>query len=98
MDFRRLTPTEREGSTPVRRPRAVIVTDDGLGFAVAECDVVDGHSRIPSLESGAFGRFSCPQVPVRAVTSVMNVRSARAWEVTQMPRTAVSIRAPSPKV
>ena len=48
VDFRRLTPAESQGPTPVRRPRAVIVTDDGLGFAVAKCDVVDGHNGIPS--------------------------------------------------
>jgi hypothetical protein len=47
VDFRRLTPTEGHGAPPVRRPRAVIVADDGLGFAVAKCDVVDGHSGIP---------------------------------------------------
>jgi len=47
MGLRRLTPTEGEGTTPVRRPRAVIVADHSLGFAVAKCDVVDGHSGIP---------------------------------------------------
>jgi hypothetical protein len=47
VNFRRLTPAEGQGAPPVRRPRAVIVADDGLGFAVAKCDVVDGHSGIP---------------------------------------------------
>jgi hypothetical protein len=47
VGFRRLTPTEGQGATPVRRPRTVIVTDDGFGFAVAKCDVVDGHNGIP---------------------------------------------------
>src|SRR6266481_9477956 len=47
VDLRSLAPTEGESATPVRRPRAIIVTDDGLGFAVTECDVVGGHSGIP---------------------------------------------------
>jgi hypothetical protein len=47
MGFCRLTPTEGEGTTPVSRPRTVIVTDDGLGFAVPKCDVVDGHNGVP---------------------------------------------------
>jgi hypothetical protein len=47
MGFCRLTPTDSEGATPIRRPRTVIVTDDGLGFAVAECDVIDGHGGVP---------------------------------------------------
>ena len=47
-----LTTMENDGATRVRRPRTVIVTADGLGFAVAECDVVDGHSGIPSFEGG----------------------------------------------
>jgi hypothetical protein len=37
VGFRRLTPTKGEGATLVRRPHAVIVTDDSLGFAVAKC-------------------------------------------------------------
>src|SRR5216683_2902233 len=48
VDLRSLAPTKGESATPVRRPRAIIVTDDGLGFAVTECDVVGGgHSGIP---------------------------------------------------
>ena len=50
MGFRSLAPTERESATPVRRPGTVIVTHDGLGFVVAECDEIGGHSGIP------FGR------------------------------------------
>ena len=53
VGFCRLTPTEGERATPVRRPRTVIVTDDGLRFAVAKCDAVDGHSGIPP-EAGWF--------------------------------------------
>ena len=45
--FGRFTPREGKGATAVRCPCAVIITDDGLGFAVAKCDVVDGHSGIP---------------------------------------------------
>src|ERR1700752_4633138 len=45
--FRYLSPTQGEGAMLVGRPRAVIVADDGLGFAVAKCDAVDGHSGIP---------------------------------------------------
>jgi hypothetical protein len=47
VGFRRLSPMEGEGATPIRRPCAVIVANDGLGFAVAKCDVVDGQSGIP---------------------------------------------------
>jgi hypothetical protein len=46
VDFRSLAPMEGESATPIRRPRAVVVTDDGLGLAVAECDLVGGHSAI----------------------------------------------------
>jgi len=45
--FRRLSPTQGEGAMLVGRPRAVIVADDSLGFAVAKCNAVDGHSGIP---------------------------------------------------
>ena len=45
--FRRLSPTQGEGAMLVGRPCALIVADDGLGFAVAKCDAVDGHSSIP---------------------------------------------------
>ena len=41
--FRRLSPTQGEGAMLVGRPCALIVADDGLGFAVAECDVVERH-------------------------------------------------------
>ena len=43
VGFRRFAPTEREGATPVGRPSAVIITDDSLGLAVAESNVVDGQ-------------------------------------------------------
>src|ERR1700757_4909825 len=46
MGLRSRAPTEGESAPPVRRPGAVIVTHDGLGFAVAECDEVGGHSGI----------------------------------------------------
>src|SRR6266566_4445181 len=48
VGFRRLAPTEGERASPIRRPGAVIVTDDGLGLAVAESDLVDGHSASPA--------------------------------------------------
>ena len=57
VGFSRLTPTEAQGATLVRRPRAVIVADDSLGFAVAERDMVDRHSGIPSLESMLVAPF-----------------------------------------
>jgi len=44
LGLRSFAPTEGESATPVCRPGAVIVTHDGLGFAVAECDEVGGHS------------------------------------------------------
>jgi hypothetical protein len=47
VGFRSLTPTEGKRATPVRRPRTVIVANDGLRFAVAKCDAVDGHSGVP---------------------------------------------------
>ena len=53
MGFRSLAPTERESATPVRRPGAVIVTHDGLGFAVTECDEVGGHRGFPSIVAGS---------------------------------------------
>jgi hypothetical protein len=49
LGFRHLTPMEGKGATRVGRPRTVIVTDDGLGFAVAECDMIDGRRGIPLL-------------------------------------------------
>ena len=55
--FRRLSPTQGEGAMLVGRPRAVIVADDSLGFAVAERDMVDRHSGIPSLESMLVAPF-----------------------------------------
>ena len=53
VGFRCLAPTESESATLVRRPRAVIVTHDGLGFAVAECDEVGGHRASPSIVAGS---------------------------------------------
>jgi hypothetical protein len=55
----------RASATPVRCPRPVIVADDGVGFAVAECDVVDGHSGIPP-ESGwiSIGRMELAMAAV----------------------------------
>src|SRR5438105_8952376 len=47
LGLRSFAPTEGESATPVCRPGAVIVTHDGLGFAVAECDEVGSHSGIP---------------------------------------------------
>jgi hypothetical protein len=43
VGFGRLALTEGEGAVLVRRPGAVIVTDDGLRLAVAESYVVGGH-------------------------------------------------------
>jgi hypothetical protein len=43
VGFGRFAPTEGEGAPLVRCPGAVIVTDDGLGLAVAESDLVDSH-------------------------------------------------------
>ena len=40
----RFAPMEGHGTSLVRRPSAVKVTDDGLGLAVAKGDLVDGHS------------------------------------------------------
>ena len=60
VDFRSLAPTEGESATPVRRPRAVIVTHDGLGFVVIECDEVGGHSGIPFDRGGVSIRHTEP--------------------------------------
>jgi len=60
MGFRSLAPTERESATPVRRPGAVIVTHDGLGFVVAECDEIGGHSGIPFGRGGVSIRHTEP--------------------------------------
>jgi hypothetical protein len=49
--FRRLSPRQCEGAMLVSRPRAVIVADDSLGFAVAEYDLVGGQSGIPPERS-----------------------------------------------
>src|SRR5262249_31723830 len=75
VGFCRLTPTEGERAPPISCPRAVIVTDDGLGFAVPKCDAVDGHSGVPPEEHQA-----------RVGTGSYEGRSAHAREVTQMPR------------
>ena len=83
VDFCRLTPPEGERATTIGRPRTVIVTDDGLGFAVAKCDVVDGHGRIPSVASMLFARPSgCPKaLQVTSETRVMSVRSAQGYRL-----------------
>ena len=60
MGFRSLAPTDGEGSTPVRRPGAVIVTHDGLSFVVAECDEIGGHSGIPFGRGGVSIRHTEP--------------------------------------
>ena len=60
VDFRSLAPTEGESATPVRRPGAVIVTHDGLGFAVAECDEVGGHRGFPFDRGGVSIRHTEP--------------------------------------
>src|SRR6516165_1080536 len=52
VGFGRLSPAEGESALAVRRPRAVIVADDSLGFALAKCDVVDGHSAPPKCGLG----------------------------------------------
>ena len=67
--FRRLSPTQGEGAMLVGRPCALIVADDGLGFAVAKCDAVDGHSSIPP-EGGWIQ--SAAQSPVAAVVGVFD--------------------------
>ena len=46
-----VVPTEGEGASPFRRPGAVIVSDDGLGLAVAERNLADRHGG-PSFEGG----------------------------------------------
>ena len=59
VDFRGLASAEGESATPVRRPGAVILAHDGLGFAVAECDEVGSHSGIPfDRGGGSFGTRS----------------------------------------
>ena len=60
MGFRSLASTERESATPVRRPGAVIVTHDGLGFVVAECDEIGGHSGFPFDRGGVSIRHTEP--------------------------------------
>ena len=60
VGFRSLAPTDGEGATPVRRPGAVIVTHDGLGFAVAECDEVGGHRGFPFDRGGVSIRYTEP--------------------------------------
>jgi hypothetical protein len=58
--FRRLSPTQGEGAMLVGRPRAVIIADDSLGFAVAEYDVVGGQSGIPPERSSISIRRTEP--------------------------------------
>jgi len=60
VGLRSLAPTEGESATLVRRPRAVIVTHDGLGFAVAECDEVGGHRGFPFDRGGVSIRHTEP--------------------------------------
>jgi len=43
--------TESPGAAPVRRPGAVIATDDDLSLAVAESDKIDRHAGT-SVEGG----------------------------------------------
>jgi hypothetical protein len=98
MGFRSLAPTDGEGATPVRRPGAVIVTHDGLGFVVAECDEVGGHRGFPF---GVSVRHTEPCggilwiIHFRSLRSATKQRSKRAFatghstdarEATQMPR------------
>ena len=92
VDFCRLTPPEGERATTIRRPRTVIVTDDGLGFAVAKCDVVDGHGRIPSVASMLFARpFWLSQ---SAPSDVRNKGYERAFRA-RLPARLVSGRCPA---
>jgi hypothetical protein len=48
---RHLALGEGNGAVPVRRPGAVIVTEDGSGLAVAERDLINGHGGT-SFEGG----------------------------------------------
>jgi hypothetical protein len=43
VNFCRLALRKGDGASPVRRPGAVIITNDGLGLAVAKRDLVVGH-------------------------------------------------------
>jgi hypothetical protein len=101
VGFRSLAPTEGEGATPVRRPGAVIVTHDGLGFVVAECDEVGGHSGIPFDRGGVSIRHTEPCGGALLIIHFWALRSASkqeskralttghstyAQEATQMPR------------
>src|SRR5712671_3687084 len=54
VGFGRFAPTEGEGAPLVRCPGAVIVTDDGLGLAVAESDLVDSHGGASLLPCSTF--------------------------------------------
>jgi hypothetical protein len=76
MGFRSLAPTDGEGATPVRRPGAVIVTHDGLGFAVAECDEVGGHSGIPFNRGGVSIRHTEPCGGALLIIHFWSLRSA----------------------
>jgi hypothetical protein len=49
--FRHLALGEGKGAVPIRRPGAVIVTEDGSGLAVAKRDLIDGHGGT-SFEGG----------------------------------------------
>ena len=53
MGFGRVALTKGESAALVRCPAAVIVADDGLGFAVAESDVVDRYDGPPSKVAAA---------------------------------------------
>ena len=101
MGFRSLAPTDGEGATPVRRPGAVIVTHDGLGFAVTECDEVGGHRGFPFDRGGGLnpahgamwrGSFDHPLLvapkrhQARVETGFTTGHSTYAREATQMPR------------
>jgi hypothetical protein len=100
VGFRSFAPTEGESATPVRRPRAVVVAHDGLGFAVAECDEVGIHSGIPMDRGGVsirrmeargealliiiFGRSEAP--PSKVETASRAGQSTYAQQATEMPR------------
>ena len=98
---RHLALGEGNGAVPVRRPGAVIVTHDGLGFVVAECDEVGGHSGIPFDRGGVSIRHTEPCGGALLIIHFWSFRSATkqgskrtlrpgnstyAQEATQMPR------------
>src|SRR6266436_9668743 len=80
MGFRSLAPTDGEGATPVRRPGAVIVTHDGLGLAVAECDEVGGHRGFPFDRGGVSIRHTEPCGGALLIIHFWSLRSATKQE------------------